>query len=99
MPTDRWRRLDRIFTDALGRPASLRAAFVAGACGSDAAMRDDVASLLAAEEQSGSFLSAPALDLLARQIVREGWSVQPGDRIASYTVERRLGAGGIGEVW
>ena len=50
-------------------------------------------------EQSGDFLAAPALDVFARQISREGWSVQPGDRIASYTVERRLGAGGMGEVW
>ena len=55
--------------------------------------------MLTAVEQSGDFLAAPALDVFARQISREGWSVQPGDRIASYTVERRLGAGGMGEVW
>ena len=77
----------------------MRAEFLARTCGPDVGMRDEIASLLTAVEQSGDFLSAPALDVFARQVSREGWSVQPGDRIASYTVERRLGAGGMGEVW
>ena len=99
MPTDRWHRLDQLFTEAVGQPASLRADFLDRTCGADDAMRDEIASLLTAAEQSGDFLAAPALDVFARQIAREGWNVQPGDRIASYTVERRLGAGGMGEVW
>src|SRR5260221_317212 len=99
MPTDRWHRLEQIFTEAVELPAGMRAGFLARACGPDAAMRDEIASLLTAAEESGDFLSAPALDLFARQISREGWAVQSGDRIASYTVERRLGAGGMGEVW
>ena len=99
MPTDRWHRLDELFTEAVAQPAGLRADFLARTCGPDAGLRDEIASLLTAVEQSGDFLSAPALDVFARQISREGWSVQPGDRIASYTVERRLGAGGMGEVW
>jgi len=99
MPTDRWQRLDELFTEAVAQPAGLRADFLARTCGADTGMRDEIASLLTAGDRSGDFLSAPALDVFARQISREGWSVQPGDRIASYTVERRLGAGGMGEVW
>ena len=99
MSTDRWQRIERLFIEAMDQPAGQRADFLARTCGSDAETRDEVASLLTAEEQSGDFLYAPALDVFARQISREGWSVQPGDRIASYIVERRLGAGGMGEVW
>jgi dienelactone hydrolase len=99
MPTDRWRRLEQIFTEAVEHSASLRADFLDRACGPDHGMRDEIRSLLAAAEQSDEFLCAPALDVLARQIVREGWTVQPGDRIHSYTVERRLGIGAVGEVW
>src|SRR3954471_8735388 len=99
MPTDRWNRLDRLFTEAVARPADARAAFLAVACGPDARLRDELTSLVTAAEASGDFLSAPALATFARQISREGWSVQPEDRIGVYTVERRLGAGGTGEVW
>jgi eukaryotic-like serine/threonine-protein kinase len=99
MPTERWRRLDQLFTQAAEQPAAMRAGFLDRECGSDDALREEVRSLLTAAERSGEFLSAPALDLFARQIVREGWRVQPGDRIGSYTVERRLGAGAMGEVW
>ena len=100
MPTDRWHRLDEIFTEALAQPASsargLPRAAVWRRC---RACGTELASLLAAEAQSGDFLSTPALDVFARQVSREGWRVQPGDRIAAYTVEERLGAGGMGEVW
>ena len=99
MPTDRWQRLDEIFTKAVDHPASSRADFLARECGDDAGMREELASLLTAVAESGDFLSTPALDVFARQVSREGWRVQPGDRVASYTVVERLGAGGMGEVW
>ncbi len=99
MPSDRWHRLERIFSEALEHPPSARSAFLDRACGPDESVRDEVRVLLAAAEQSGDFLGAPALEVFARQIVREGWTVQPGDRIASYVVERRLGGGAMGEVW
>jgi serine/threonine protein kinase/dienelactone hydrolase len=99
MPTDRWHRLERIFTEAVEHSAHARDDFLNRACGVDRGMRDDIQSLLTAAEHSGDFLSAPALEMFARQIVREGWTVRPGDRIASYTVSRRLGAGAMGEVW
>ena len=95
MPGDRWDQLGRLFTEAVERPAGARAAFVAVACGPDARMRDELSALITAEEASGDFLSTPAIAVFAEQISREGWSVQPGDRIGSYTVERRLGTGGM----
>src|SRR6185295_12280756 len=93
MPTDRWQRVEHLFLEALEQPARARTDFLALTCGPDAALRDEIESLLQAAEDSGPFLSAPALDVFAHQIAREGWSVQPGDRVGSYTVGQRLGAG------
>ncbi len=99
MPTERWLRLDEIFAEAMTQPSSLRSEFLARRCGDDPIMRTELAALVAAEAQSSDFLSLPALDVFALQVSREGWCVRPGDRIGAYTVEQRLGAGGMGEVW
>jgi eukaryotic-like serine/threonine-protein kinase len=99
MPTERWHRLEQIFTEASEHPAGARLDFLERACASDTDMREEIQLLLTAAEQSGDFLGAPALDVFARQIGREGWTVRPGDRIGSYTIAGRLGVGATGEVW
>src|SRR6187401_162570 len=99
MPSDRWLRLDELFAEAMAQPSNLRSEFLAQRCGDDSIMRAELAALVAAEAQSSDFLSLPALDVFALQVSREGWRVQRGDRIGAYTVEQRLGAGGMGEVW
>jgi serine/threonine protein kinase/dienelactone hydrolase len=99
MPSDRWSRVERLFLEAVEQPAGQRAGFLAQTCGEDVGLRDEIASLLTAAERSGEFLLKSALEVFGRQVAREGWSFRPGDRVAAYTVERRLGAGGMGEVW
>jgi serine/threonine protein kinase/dienelactone hydrolase len=98
MQSDRWRRIETLFAEALAQPAARRAPFLDARC-DDPRLRDEIASLIDAADASADFLSAPALDLFARQVAREGWAVRAGDRIAAYTITERIGAGGMGEVW
>ena len=49
----RWQRVRTLFAAALDLPAPERMPFLAGECGSDAALQDEVAALLSAHDVSG----------------------------------------------
>ena len=62
MTPERWRQVKAVVQEALARPAPARTAFVAEACGDDAALRAEVESLLAGPdtgEESNGFLASP----------------------------------------
>jgi serine/threonine protein kinase len=60
-----------------------------------------VESLLATDEQAGSFLKRPVLgaEAPATEAVAEQAELEAGQMIGHYRVERRLGAGGMGVVY
>ena len=91
MSADRWAAIDRVWHAVLDRPESERAAALDELCAGDAALRDDVASLLAHLARAsaagfGAAHSAPQATLVGRQI-------------GPYTIHALLGAGGMGEVY
>ena len=60
MNRNRWRQVDELLQSALDRPAAERAAFLEQACGSGAALKHEVESLILAADQAGSFIEHPA---------------------------------------
>src|SRR5262245_662374 len=99
LTSERWRQLKQIFQAAVETPASGRDAYLADACADDPALRAEVESLIAAHEQPGSFLDAPAFDLAATNPDGNQVNELLGAALGRYRILEFLGRGGMGEVY
>ncbi len=95
---ERWRKIERLFHQAVERDASEWPEFLAAACGEDVTLRSDVEALLRHHTRTGDLFDAPRV--LAEDLAREA----PPERVAGRTVgpyrlEREIGRGGMGRVF
>src|SRR5262245_64509876 len=103
MDAKRWGQIKEIYSRALDLSLEERESCLAEACASDADLRREVETLLAAHEDAGSFLQSPAVKVAAREIAAdEVTSPAPqliGRELANYNIISLLGRGGMGEVY
>jgi serine/threonine protein kinase len=103
MDSDRWKQVDNLMQATLARPPAEREAFLRRACADDRTLEREVRSLLAAQEEAGSFLERPtmevAADAVAGQQSTDSSGTLAGQEISHYRVIEKLGAGGMGVVW
>src|SRR2546428_1787837 len=92
---ERWRRVEELYHAAVGLPASGRAAFLHNACGSDAALRQEVDVLLSVAQDAEHFLEPNGLGTVNGPAgIATGSLV--GQQGGPYLVTALLGAGGMG---
>ncbi len=98
MPVLAHQRIRSLFDATLAQPKSHRSAFLADACGTDAALHASVGALLAASETNGGFLAAATVSPESVTVVQAN-CLQPGDWIGAYEIASELGRGGSGVVY
>ncbi len=95
LPRDEWPRVKAVFDAALALDGADRLAFVANACGGDAALRHQVETLLASHDRAATFLETPAIE-----VARAGARDEPVGRAAGpYRILSKIGEGGMGAVY
>ena len=90
MTPERWQEVKDIFADVLEQEPAERATYLDKIC-TDAALRHEVELMIAAHERGGSgFMEHPTLNT---------GPLQSGTKLGPYTIKKRIGAGGMGEVY
>lgn len=100
MSPQRWQQITDIFQNALARDDGERAAFIAETCADDSDLRHEVEKMLKAHHEAGSFIESPAAEDLADMFEDEKKQTPAtGEMLNHYRVIKRIGAGGMGEVF
>jgi eukaryotic-like serine/threonine-protein kinase len=96
MTPDLWERLKPLYHAALEIPEEERANFISGACGDDDQVREELAALLKATDESTAFSDSPIKGLFPSKADPFSVGTLILDR---FRIVRHLGSGGMGDVY
>jgi TolB-like protein len=99
MTPERWQQIERVLQVALEHEPSERAALLERECAGDPGLREEVESLIASAQPANSFLEADAVEDAAVLLEDTDSLSLIGHEVGHYLIEKRLGSGGMGDVY
>jgi eukaryotic-like serine/threonine-protein kinase len=106
MEPERWRQIEQLFQSAVECEPTRRTAFLDESCAEDAALRQEVDSLLASYEKGGftgydrgGFTGTPVFLEGVRLLEESATRSLVGRNIGPYKILREIGRGGMGTVY
>jgi serine/threonine protein kinase/TolB-like protein len=98
--SDRWRRLEALFYEALDLKPEARSEFLEKHCGDDPKLRNEIETLLASAEKPMDFLHESVREAAHQMMTEDRHEMcAPGTELAHYSIISLLGSGGMGEVY
>jgi tetratricopeptide (TPR) repeat protein len=97
VPSDRWERVQEIFSEAADLSISDRARFLDHACNGDSGLRMEVESLLREDSTAEAYLDTAIRAEAAAMLAEE--PLLAGTRLGAYRVIEEIGRGGMGSVY
>ena len=97
MTPERYQQIGKLLEAALELEPERRASFLDEACAGDPELRREVESLIVSDEQAGSFIAGPALEIAVG--LMEQTQLPVARKIGHYRILSLLGAGGMGQVY
>ena len=92
-----WRKIKEVFALAVEQPKELRGDFLRDACGGDAALREEVESLLATADEPEVFIERSEYGIAA--LLKSDSPNYAGRKFGHYKIISEIGRGGMGAVF
>jgi eukaryotic-like serine/threonine-protein kinase len=99
MTPEQYKRVGELYHEAVSLKPEDRAAFLDRECGGDSVVRREVEALVASHNEAQSFLAAPAVAVVAKQLAEEQITLPARRQIGHHRILSLLGKGGMGEVY